>query len=241
MGDFYFLKCIDFDSIAQNSYAQYLSFSKQYKALGNDLDVLEVPQAVVNYISAYKNMESAAYMAIVFEALAVEAYVNTLGEHLIGERYYQEYESKDAKKDRTTLGKLKRLCKNEIGRPYPTDGVHFRAIQTLLNKRDAIVHTKPVRFAISKCDYDYADSAASFRDIIEAFSGQVGFLFENIEQDMACYRELDANMCELLGYSVLNRIISGMCGFGEIEQVRRALPDWFWQLIANMISSESGL
>ena len=98
-----------------------------------------------------------------------------------------------------------------------------------------------MRFTISKCDFDYADPTANFKDITEAFSGQVGFLFENIERDMACYRELDANVCELLGYNMLNRIISGMCGVGEIEQVRRALPDWFWQLIANMITSESGL
>lgn len=132
MSDFYFLKCIDFDSIAQNAYTQYLGFSKEYEALGNGLDVLEVPQAGVSYIAAYKNMESAAYMAVVFEALAIEAYVNTLGEHLIGERYYQEYESKDAKKDRTTLGKLKRLCENEIRKSYPTDGVHYREVKGLL-------------------------------------------------------------------------------------------------------------
>lgn len=132
MGNFYFLKCIDFDSIAQNAYAQYLGFSKEYEALGNNLDVLEVPQAVVNYIAAYKNMESAAYMAIVFEALAIEAYVNTLGEHLIGERYYQEYESRDATGDRTTLGKLKRLCKNEIRKSYPADGDHYREVKGLL-------------------------------------------------------------------------------------------------------------
>ena len=227
MGNFYFLKCIDFDSIAQNAYAQYLGFSKEYEALGNNLDVLEVPQAVVNYIAAYKNMESAAYMAIVFEALAIEAYVNTLGEHLIGERYYQEYESRDATGDRTTLGKLKRLCKNEIRKSYPADGDHYREVKGLLKKRDKIVHTKPVHFTISKCDFDYSNPAASFRDINDAFSEQIGFLFENIERDMVCYRELDANVCELLGYSMLNRIISGMCDFGEIELVRRDLPDLF--------------
>lgn len=227
MGNFYFLKCIDFDSIAQNAYAQYLGFSKEYEALGNNLDVLEVPQAIVNYIAAYKNMESAAYMAIVFETLAIEAYVNTLGEHLVGERYYQEYESKDAKKDRTTLGKLKRLCKNEIRKSYPTDGDHYREVKGLLKKRDKIVHTKPVRFTISKCDFDYSNPAASFRDINDAFSEQIGFLFENIERDMVCYRELDAKVCKLLGYNMLNRIISGMCGFGEIELVRRDLPDLF--------------
>lgn len=227
MGDFYFLKCIDFDSIAQNAYAQYLGFSKEYEAQVNNLDVLEVPQAVVNYIAAYKNKESAAYMAIVFEALAIEAYVNTLGVHLVGEKYYQEYESRDANGDRTTLGKLTRLCKNEIGSPYPTDGIHYRAVRDLLKKRDNIVHTKPMRFTISKCDFDYTDPAANFKDITEAFSGQVGFLFENIERDLACYRELDANVCELLGYNMLNRIISGMCGVDEIEKIRKTLPDLF--------------
>ena len=199
MENMYFTLCEDFEGMAQEHYRAYCQAKQEYD-----------PSAHTNLFSGNilpaKKMQWSACSAVIFEAIAIEAYVNLLGLYLIQERYYTDYESKDAQiKDRSTLAKLKGLCKKEINKPYPADH-SLEVIRDLFFKRNNIVHTKASTYSFGITPFDYRNIEGSYADYTSAFSKEIGFLYEGLDEQMTSYSSLVRNINALLDKDMLQDI-----------------------------------
>ena len=215
MKKIYFTLCEDFRQMAETFYGEYLMSKQKYEnqAQGNGL---------LDDIIPAKGMQMAASAAVVFEAIAIEAYVNLLGSYLVPDSYYVNYESKTAKiKDRSTLGKLKSLCKEEIKKSYPADHA-LEVMQDLFTKRDRIVHTKPVAHSFEIKPFNYNNIGSNYADYTSAFSEEIGFLYDGLEEQMQSYPTLIQNINALLGKDMLEEIRSA-----PMQNISLALGDMF--------------
>lgn len=85
MENMYFTLCEDFENMAQEHYRVYCEAKQEY----------DQSTVFSSNILPAKKMLWAACSAVVFEAIAIEAYVNLLGAYLITDRYYIDYEGKN--------------------------------------------------------------------------------------------------------------------------------------------------
>lgn len=199
MENMYFTLCEDFECMAQEHYRVYCEAKQEYDQ-STHLNVFS------SNILPAKKMLWAACSAVVFEAFAIEAYVNLLGVYLIQERYYIDYENKKAKiKERSTLGKLTELCKEEIKKPYPADH-SLEIMHDLFSKRNDIVHTKPSAYSFGIKPFDYRNIESNYSDYTSAFSKEIGFLYEGLEEQMKSYSTLVQNINTLLGKDMFQDI-----------------------------------
>lgn len=201
MENMYFTLCEDFEGMAQEHYRTYCQAKREYD-----------PSAHINIFSGNilpaKKMQWSACSAVIFEAIAIEAYVNLLGSYLIQERYYTDYESKEAKtRDRSTLGKLRKLCKKEIQKPYPADH-SLEVMHDLFSKRNTIVHTKPSAYSFGIKPFDHRNIDGNYADYTSAFSKEIGFLYEGLDEQMKSYSTLVRNINALLDKDILQDIRS---------------------------------
>ena len=175
--------CEQYAAMAQCFYSQY-----QQSAAGND---------VIDSIA----MEQSAICAVIFQALAVESYVNLFGSVTLGDENFRcNYESETDKTHRfSTLEKIKRICKDEFNTPYPTDGKHFKVLQGLLSKRDKLVHQKSKPHNIEKRPFDYNDPLKSYADYLQAYEEEIGFIHEDLENEMKVYDDLQENLAQCSG------------------------------------------
>lgn len=200
MENMYFILCEDFEGMAQEHYRAYCQAKQEYD-----------PSVHTNIFSGNilpaKKMQWSACSAVIFEAIAIEAYVNLLGAYLIPDRYYIDYEGKKPIiDDRTTLGKLKALCKREIGKCYPTNDHAYTIMDNLFHKRNQIVHTKPSAYSFGITPFDYRNIEGSYADYTSAFSKEIGFLYKGLDEQMKSYSSLVRNINALLDKDMLQDI-----------------------------------
>lgn len=177
--------CETYNEISQQALIEYkeaVTYLKSFRLPYWDfLDHTEEENE--KYMCAMQQREKSAITAIVFQALAVEAFVNLFGAQRIGEDiYYSEYESKGS----TTLGKLKKICKDFLKKTYPTDDKAYSRLHSLLNKRDSIVHTKPRAVSIDGEPVAY-----------EEFMSQTEYIYKNICEELESYEKLKRTMAVL--------------------------------------------
>ena len=175
--------CEQYAAMAQCFYSQY-----QQSAAGND---------VIDSIA----MEQSAICAVIFQALAVESYVNLFGSVILGdENFRNNYESETDKKHRfSTLKKIKRICRDEFNTLYPTGGQHFKVLRGLFSKRDRLVHQKSKPYNIEKRPLDYDNMAEQYDDYLHAYETEIGFIYERLEDEMKVYEELKENLTRCSG------------------------------------------
>lgn len=173
--------CETYHNIAQNAYSEYKDLIKNEKYLGCGANVVE---------RAYYQESSfrCAIIAVIFEALAMEAYVNFFGAYILGDDiYYSEYESKT--KRLSTIDKIKAMCKERFLKPYPTDGQHFRNLLAIFQKRDQLVHNKPQ-------GHNLSNQSATLKDDSAALLDEYSFVYENLDSEMCLYNELKKNLAD---------------------------------------------
>ena len=179
--------CETYNEISQQAYKEYIEAITYLKSLGLDVwDYCDhTKEQNEKYTSAMQKREKSAITAIVFQALAVEAFINLFGAQRIGETtFYTQYECRGS----TTLGKLKKISKEFLHKPYPTEGKAYSMLISLLNKRDSIVHTKPKAVTINGEPIDYDD-----------FMSQTEYIYKNIDGELECYEKLKRSMASLEG------------------------------------------
>lgn len=181
----------NYDKMSQGFFDQYTEATNYLKSLGctywNIPDHTKEENA--QYFKAMSMRFHSALAAIVFQALAIEAYVNYYGVHRVGEKvFYQSYESKVSRK--STKDKLKLICKEILKKPYPTDCVEYSRLVELLKDRDRIVHTKPRAIPL--------DGNEVFPNY-EQIMGQYNFIYDHIEDKMKSYSILKKNLAKLDG------------------------------------------
>jgi len=176
--------CEAYNNIAQNAYAEYKELIKTAEEHCNKLNVIEL---------AYHQESSfrCAIIAVIFEALAMEAYVNFFGAYTLGvDIYYSEYESKI--KRFSTIDKIKAMCKERFLKPYPTNGQHFRNLLAIFQKRDQLVHNKPQ-------GHNLSNQSATLKDDSAALLDEYSFVYENLDSEMCLYNELKKNLADSSG------------------------------------------
>ena len=203
----YVCLCERFSELSREAYAQYvLALTALEKYEGVDFLSLP-PWCYEEYIDLNHKQLTGAISAIVFQALAIEGYVNLFGVIELGENvFYTEIEPPKGKQPKgfhyfSTLGKIAEICERSkrITTTYPEK--HLSELGQLFRKRDQLVHHKPHPHAISKQPFDYENPAASYSDYIEA-KQEILFVYEGLDEQMRLYDEMKANITTLRGTGV---------------------------------------
>ena len=191
MPNFYIIRSNQYAKMAEGFYTEYL----EAKRFCEKISKLEVKKENANdyyanlMINVWKRDES-AIAAVLFQALAVEAYLNLLGITLFGEKkYYKRIEQ-------TGIETKYKKIEEKLGQPLPKE-LTVR-IDRLFEKRKNFVHQKPKAYRIGLVEYDYSNPEESFEDI-DAYMKELAYAEENIEDDMGIYRDLQESVRVLRG------------------------------------------
>ena len=180
--------CEQYNSLAQSFYQQHLDMKDKIAQLGKSADLLENPSLANTQNMLTIGMLQTAISAVIFEAFAIESYVNFFGAYILGDSaYYSTYESGEYRKRYSTIEKIKMMCKVEFKTSYPTGGKHFAVLKGLFTKRDKLAHNKPKGHEIS------TKSGSNFYDYDEAIT-EISFIYEELEQEMALYDAVKENL-----------------------------------------------
>lgn len=201
--------------IAHDSYSEYLNLDKTICSFDSS------PEADCSFDKMYllRRREQAAIKAVVFQALAIEAYVNLFGYCVTGEIEIKRADGNYM----STVSKLEEICRR-LSKQYPTDS--SRRIRKLFSKRDSLVHQKPQEIIITKQPFDYNHPEKNYEDI-SSFYDTLNELYNNLDNDMQLYNELQENIkvirnsdTELLDELCQNQVRKA---FIEIEQCTKEM------------------
>ena len=173
--------------IADESYLEYNKYNTDLQKSDTYLQGLFSYEDLILVLQR----EKAAFKAIVFQALAIEAYVNLFGYYQTGKREIKGSNGKYL----STAEKLERLCQG-LQKQYPNDDL--KEIKALFYKRDSLVHQKPQAIEIEKQPFDLGHLKNNYDDIAQ-FYNSWSSLFENIEFEMTLYKRLKANIKSIRG------------------------------------------
>ena len=180
--------CEQYNSLAQSFFQQHLDLKAKLERFGKPIDFFENPILASKQNELTIGVLQTAIGAVVFEAFAIESYVNFFGAYKLGDStYYSRYESGEKGKRFSTIEKIKLLCKDEFNSPYPTGDKHFCILKSLFSKRDRLAHNKPKGHEIS------IEHSNSFDDYYDAMS-EIVFVYEGLEQEMTLYDAVKANL-----------------------------------------------
>ena len=180
--------CEQYNNVAQSFYQQHLDAKQQLTQFEESVDLLDNFNRAIAKAELEMGVLQTAICAVVFEAFAIEAYVNFFGAYTLGDStYYSIYESGEQGKRYSTIEKIKSLCKEQFTSPYPTDGEHFRRLKGLFEKRGRLAHNKPKRHEIS------TKNGENFGDYYDAMN-EISFVYDNLEKEMDLYNEVRMNL-----------------------------------------------
>ncbi len=190
----YYPLCETYANMSLSYYEQYREAcsSISSKKMDRPWNILEhSSEENQEYITNWAIKLNTAITAIVFQALSVEAYINLYGVIKVGEdEFYEKYESK--KERLSTIEKLKKMCKDKLNKNYPTREKKYNDLVSLLKKRDRLVHVKP------RADKSGVDMQMYY----DHLRSEVGFVFNNIDDEMLTYHNLKANLAIVDGSGV---------------------------------------
>lgn len=193
--------CEQFERLAQNFYSQY-RLALECPSVEKSYDYLDSPELFVQQMKVDNLKETSAICAIVFESLAIEAYVNFWGASILGDEiFFSKYEpqknsaaSGSAKTHlKSTLEKMKYICKTEFDKPYPTNGSHYSRLKNLFLKRDKLVHNKPRGYLIELAPFNYDSPELAFADYTDVLN-QINFIYDGIDDELKLYEEVKSNL-----------------------------------------------
>jgi hypothetical protein len=144
------------------------------------------------YLSLYQSIPRFAISAIIFQALAVEAFVNYYGAAKLGEQIFESIDKKErgTKNECRTLKKLKRILR-ELNISFLDDDKLFDDLNNLFRVRDKIVHYKTKSFFIESIlnDEDYKTNEDE----------QIWFVMDDIDNRVNMYKNLKLQISQLDG------------------------------------------
>lgn len=198
--DVYLCMSETFSIMANRAYERYRIAVEQRTMYEDGVDLLSLS---IDEIEKYKEIcytqISEAISVVVFQAFAIENYINLYGAiELTPEVFYSEIEPPKDEKPKnfhylTTTEKLKEICRR-MGKNYPS--THLNEIEKLFTKRNRLAHTKPKPHLISILPFDYENPSASFMDYLDA-GKEIAFIYEGLEKEILLYEELRVNLTAL--------------------------------------------
>lgn len=178
MTPFYYCRSEQYSKMARMCYVEFLS-SKAFYDSGKFIVKEDAgKENLLAAINLCQKIDENYIGAIVFEAMAIESYVNLMGAYLTNEEaYYKEVG------DKSITQKLKYIFK-KIEKDFPKD-LRIR-IKRLFSKRNKLVHQRPQSIVI---DIQNGDRNTIMRE--KGKLDKALFLdLENIDADMKLYDEL---------------------------------------------------
>jgi len=188
----YFLTCDVVYQMSLEFYKQFQESRLMYKELtkGGGWNFAGHSEGENNfYLNCSQTKHRTAISAIVFQALAVEAYVNLYGAIKMGEKkYYSEIET--GKKGISTAVKITMIYKQSLHKSFPVNEKVYLDLKDLFEKRNKLVHYKPIGLD---------DSNSTIEEFGVNLFNQVLFIYKNIDSQMTVYYRLKKLLAELDG------------------------------------------
>ena len=192
----YIIRSKQYAEMSADFYSEYLSEKRLYDTYNEALSSVSRDHKLeycVRLMLRADRISKHAIAAIVFQAMAVEAYTNLLGMHLLGEDcFYSQHERKP-------LTKKLSAALQTIGGNLPTDLMD--RIAHLIEKRNALVHQKPKAFHFSIEDYDPQNPTA-IDDAVNAYLKEIDLAEESLADEVKIYSDLQAAVRSLRGVSI---------------------------------------
>lgn len=188
----YNLFCQKFANMAENFYQEYLTQRDAYAKIPHKNIPVENIESCFFAYSIFELLQDNAISAIIFQALAVEAYINLFGVYELGEEaFFTRYEPPKNNRPKgfhykSSIEKLKSICKEVYNLDFPASDIS--PLQALFDKRDRLVHNKPRPYALEKpviklpTHPDYKD--------FDGYSNEETFIFDKLDLDMEQYKQL---------------------------------------------------
>lgn len=116
--------------------------------------------------------------AIVFEAMAVEAYINFIGEMKLGKSYFKEHID-----ELSTLNKIVVIPHLVAGKKFPKDINLYGKLQELFSMRNKLVHTKVLHIDLYEHENPFEKGLGyvkkgKFKSIVDVAENVIGSYFE---------------------------------------------------------------
>lgn len=200
MAEYYDSMCNRYASMAEDFYLQSKAL-EEFEGL-KEYPLPEAAELYVKHLAVVEQRTRLVIAAIVFQALAIEAYVNLFGVYELGEdRFFKEFEPPRNNRPQgfrplNTIDKLKMICKEELGQPFPAE--HIEKIRQLFTTRDRLVHSKSKPRSIRKQKFDYLKPEKNYEDLF-ALAEELSFFYDGIEEHMELYRILQDDIMVIRG------------------------------------------
>lgn len=182
MSDFYIIRSNQYARMAKEFYDESLK-ERRFFEEGLNIPVSDEEKLGLYALLLEKTlkMDEKAIAAVLFQALAVEAYTNLFGITVFGEEdFYANYErAPTRKKLKEIAGKLNKTLPKEMD----------DRIKALFKKRDSFVHQKPKAYQIEVADFDYKNLEKNFEDI-NAYVEELMGAEEGLDDNMKIYEDL---------------------------------------------------
>lgn len=196
--------CSKYASLAQQAFKSYLEAKTAYASFEWPKDSLAAPLSDTLVLFQHRDlMLSHALSAVVFQALAIEAYVNLFGVSELGnEKFFTEIEPPRNLKPKgfsyfSTAEKLREICRrSDACAEYPEH--HIQAIKAFFDKRDKLVHMKPRAHTLVVKPYNYEQPEENYREYIDMYE-ELSFVDENLDQEMQLYTQLQEKIRTVRG------------------------------------------
>ncbi len=167
-------------SIADLNYNKYKHFKEEYRKLtsgSKGWDMLShSKEDNTKYMEYWGNYKYHAFIAVIFQALAVEAYINYYGFKKLGNtKFKTHYEKMD------TIDKYIIIYEIVNKKEFPKDEAIYEKLKKLISLRNYLVHSKATKVNMKD------DNLQKFLDDLKK---PFGGLFEDIDKVMTTYNEI---------------------------------------------------
>lgn len=173
-------------------YEEYLEIEEQYQ---KESLIFQSKNQEIEYAgpvyALYALKEEKAIAAIIFQALAIEAYINLFGVVVFGENVFNSQHER-----KPTFQKLNVIC-SQLSASYPES--HRVKLKELFDKRNELVHAKTKIYRVVPATmYDYDHPENNYRDVMDLYAG-LSYVFVDIDAQMKLYQEFQENIRILRG------------------------------------------
>lgn len=167
-------------SISDINYNEYKYYKDEYNKLTDNNKVWDIlshsKEDNQNYLDYWNNYKYYAFIAVIFQALAVEAYINYYGFKNLGEtKFLDNYEKLN------TIDKYSSIYEIVNKKKFPKSKFVYENLKKLIRLRNNLVHSKS-----STVNMEDDDLQKFMDDLSRPFFG----LFVEIDKVMNTYNEL---------------------------------------------------
>jgi hypothetical protein len=185
--EFTFSLCEIFYNMSREQYTSYLDSRKKIDELCEGKKYFDVlshsKEENTLFHSLYHKSNSSAISSIVFQAFAVESYINFYGAKKLGKNTFNDHYERINIKDKIVI--IPKVC---TGRSFPKGEKVYELIKKLFTQRDKLVHHKGKGINFKECTEE------AFVSIMHS---NIEFVFDDIDELVNTYPMLIKTLATL--------------------------------------------